>query len=178
MKMMMNGVILKYIHSKECQNVPIVDHSGSLKSHDSYGDLSAANNANNIITTASDTARTIRVLFLFCFLSAANCSLITSSFSAITFKSFSFFSAISTPRMSLTGVSNSSEILISISASGTDRPDSHFETVCLTTCNLRLNSSWDNPLFFLNVFKLSFNIFISFLCQSIAGMAVATSTLF
>ena len=54
---------------------------------------------------------------------------------------------------------------INISASGTDKPDSHFETVCLTTCNLMLNSSCESPLFFLNVFKLSFNI-IYFLLSS------------
>ena len=62
------------------------------------------------------------------------------------------------PRISLTGVSKIVDIVINISASGTDKPDSHFEIVCLTTFNLILNSSWESPFCFLNAFKLSFNI--------------------
>ena len=44
-------------------------------------------------------------------------------------------SATVSPSNVFTGVSNTSDMEISISASGTDRPCSHLEVVCLTTFN-------------------------------------------
>ena len=113
---------------------------------------------NNNIKNTSAIINVLIISFLFCFRFIDNCSFITSNFSDITCKSFFSFSLMFSPRISLTGVSKIVDIVINISASGTDKPDSHFEIVCLTTFNLILNSSWESPFCFLNAFKLSFNI--------------------
>ncbi|SCJ87526.1 Uncharacterised protein [Anaerotruncus sp. 2789STDY5834896] len=88
----------------------------------------------------------------------ASCRFMTSSFSEIAFRSSAFASTTVSPSSVLTGVSNTSDMEINISASGTDRPCSHLEIVCLTTFNLIASSSCESPLDFLIVFMFSFSI--------------------
>ena len=79
-------------------------------------------------------ANTFHTLFARLFL-IASCSLIRESCSA---KASGFVSAsILDPSNRLTGTSKISASFINRSESGTERPFSHFETVCLTTFNER-----------------------------------------
>ena len=61
----------------------------------------------------------------------------------------------------LTGVSKASDNETNNSESGTDKPCSHFEIVCLTTFNFIANSSCESPFDFLIVLILSFNIIVT-----------------
>ena len=83
-----------------------------------------------------------------------------SSFSEITFRSSALVSGRLSPRIALTGISKISDSEISISASGTDRPRSHLEMVCLTAWSLMASSSWERPLDLRRVLRLSFNILL------------------
>ena len=83
----------------------------------------------------------------------ASCSLIRESCSA---KASGCSSAsILEPSSRLTGTCKISASFISSSASGTERPFSHFETVCLTTFSLAASSSCVIPFFLRSTFKLS-----------------------
>ena len=64
------------------------------------------------------------------------------------------------PRASslLTGTSSVSPRATSISASGTESPRSHLETVCLTTFGLSASSSCDSPFDFLRAWMFSFSM--------------------
>ena len=88
----------------------------------------------------------------------ASCRFITSSFSAMTFKSSAGASMTVSPNNVLTGVSSASETEISISASGTDSPRSHLDTVCRTTFSLIASSSCESPLAFQMILIFSFRI--------------------
>ena len=81
-----------------------------------------------------------RIVFTFVILLFASCKLITSNFSERIFKSSIVGSAIGSPSNSLTVVSSSFAKIISILESGTDKPFSHFDTVCLTTFSLIASS--------------------------------------
>ena len=59
-------------------------------------------------------------------------------------------------KLTVCKVSDISDIDINISASGTDNPCSHFETVCLDTLNSAPSSSCDSPLDFLK--EISFSL--------------------
>lgn len=89
------------------------------------------------------------LLYLIYFL-FANGEFIISNLLAISFKLSVDSSSIFSPSNELTRVSNTSDIEISFWASGTDRPCSHFDTVCLTICNFILNSSCERPYLFSN----------------------------
>lgn len=82
----------------------------------------------------------------------ASCSLIRESCSAKA----SGCSAVSIfePSRRLTGTSKISASFISNSESGTERPFSHFETVCLTTFSLVASSSCVIPFLLRSAFKL------------------------
>ena len=95
-------------------------------------------------------------MFLF-----ANCKLITSNFLEITFRSSVIDSVTVSPSNTLTEVSNSSANVINISESGTDKPFSHFDTVCLTMFSLIASSSCDSPFDFLILLRLLLNIIFS-----------------
>src|SRR5699024_12001568 len=58
----------------------------------------------------------------------------------------------------LSEVSSSSAKEISILESGTDKPFSHFDMVCLTTFSLLASSSCDSPFAFRKFLIFSFNI--------------------
>ena len=92
------------------------------------------------------------------FLSPIN-TLSCSSFSATMFLSSEKIAV--SPKSCVTDTSKISAIPISDWASGTDNPFSHFEMVCLTTCNLSANSSWDKPFCLRSV--LNFHLTCSFL---------------
>ena len=67
-------------------------------------------------------------------------------------------SAMVSPSSVLTGVSSASDSAISKSASGTDRPCSHLETVCRTTFSFTASSCWDRPLAFRAPLMFSWSI--------------------
>ena len=97
----------------------------------------------NITTiTAHNEIRIHRIVFTFVILLFASCKLITSNFSERIFKSSVVDSATGSPSNSLTVVSSSFAKIISILESGTDKPFSHFDTVCLTTFSLIASSSF------------------------------------
>ena len=92
------------------------------------------------------------------FRARANWSFSTSSFSESACRpSGSDAGTVSTSSV-LTGVSSTPPMATSISASGTESPRSHFETVCLTTFSLSASSSWDKPFDFLSSRMFSFSI--------------------
>ena len=83
----------------------------------------------------------------------ASCSLIRESCSANASGCSS--ASILEPSSRLTGTSKISASFISSSVSGTERPFSHFETVCLTTFSLAASSSCVIPFFLRSAFRLS-----------------------
>ena len=101
------------------------------------------------IPTANQIRLTIRAF-------VANCSFILESCSAISLVFVSVL--IGAPKSVLTSVSNISAILLSKSASGTDKPFSHFDTVWRTTFNRVANSSCVIPRCFLIAFIFSASI--------------------
>ena len=80
----------------------------------------------------------------------ASCSLIRESCSANASGCSS--ASILEPSSRLTGTSKISASFISNSESGTERPFSHFETVCLTTFSLAASSSCVIPFFLRSAF--------------------------
>lgn len=85
-------------------------------------------------------------------------------------------SETASPSNVLTGVSSASDNASSNSESGTDRPYSHLEIVCLTTFSLTASSSWERPLLFLIVLMFSLNMAkASFRSHDTAGRSVAAS---
>lgn len=62
------------------------------------------------------------------------------------------------PGSVLTGVSSTSPMATSISASGTESPRSHLDTVCLTTFSLSASSSCERPFYFLRAWMFSFGM--------------------
>lgn len=104
------------------------------------------------ITPPTMKAIAFRTLLARLFL-IASCSLIRESCSAKSSGCSSY--SILEPSSRLTGTSKISASFISSSESGTERPFSHFETVCLTTFSLAASSSCVIPFFFRSAFKLS-----------------------
>ena len=89
----------------------------------------------------------------------ASCALILDSCSATSAMVVSpTLSLTWEPRSSLTLTSRISATRMSASASGTDNPFSHFETVCRAMFNRAANSSCVSPLDFLKAFRFSFSM--------------------
>ena len=104
----------------------------------------------------------------------ASCSAMRASCSAVPPRSAS--GGTSGPSRAAEVVSSSSASRISRSASGTDRPFSHLETVCRTTWSRAASSSWERPLAFRRAFKFSASIALPpFRDHSTRGTAVAAS---
>ena len=114
------------------------------------------------------------ILFLVAFL-CASCPLITSSFAAIACKPSASIAMAPSPSRVLTGVSSASDREINKSASGTDSPCSHLETVCRTTFSLTASSCWESPFDFLIAFIVSLSIqdrpFLSVVTTIVSGTA-------
>lgn len=104
-----------------------------------------------ILNDMSSQCTTFLLDVFFC----ASCKLITSNFSAMAFISSTSISAMFSPNRVLTGVSSVSDISTNISESGTDKPCSHFETVCRTTFSFTASSCCERPFAFLIVFIIS-----------------------
>lgn len=109
--------------------MPATAVSGSERSHSKYG-LPMATSSANVATTAAHTAtsaqnntdRSNRCR-------RASWRFTTSSFSAMAARPSGSVSGTGSPRSTLTGVSNSSESVTSMDASGTESPCSHLDTV-------------------------------------------------
>ncbi len=99
-----------------------------------------------------------RMIFRLEFLLSASWEFMTSNFSEIAFRLSTLVAGRFSPRMVLTGVSKISDMETSMSASGTDRPRSHLEMVCLTAWSLIASSSCERPLASRRVLRLSFSI--------------------
>ena len=88
----------------------------------------------------------------------ASCKFTTSSFCETALRASASGSMTGSPSKVLTGVSSTSDRAISRSESGTDRPCSHFDTVCRTTFSLMASSCCDSPFDFLIAMMFSLNI--------------------
>ena len=86
----------------------------------------------------------------------ASCRFMISSFSDNSLISAGVLSVTVSPSNVLTGVSSTSEIVISISESGTDKPRSHLETVWRTTFSFIASSSCERPFDCLTALMFSF----------------------
>ena len=112
------------------------------------GYMAAITHRQIIIMTTPITCLCTLALFASCSFNSANCA-------AAWF--MSSFCSILLPSNSLTEIPNKSAIHISISASGTDNPFSHLETVWRTTFNSCASTSWDIPFCLRSIFKFSLN---------------------
>ena len=88
----------------------------------------------------------------------ANWSFSTSSFSESACRPSGSDARTVSPSSVLTGVSSTPPMATSVSASGTESPRSHFETVCLTTFSLGASSSCERPFDFLRAWMFSFSM--------------------
>lgn len=94
----------------------------------------------------------------FGFLARANWSFSTSSFSESACRPPGTDVGTVSLGSVLTGVSSTSPMATSISASGTESPRSHLDTVCLTTFSLSASSSCERPFYFLRAWMFSFSM--------------------
>ena len=161
----MIGAIRAKTHSNPWSNVAATAYSGLEKSHSRYEppiDASAIRTSVVAAAIAMQRACSTRRLDS---CARANWSFSTSSFSESACRPPARMwersrSAACSPgcRAPLrTGVSSTSPMATSISASGTESPRSHLDTVCLTTFSLSASSSCERPFYFLRAWMFSFS---------------------
>ena len=119
--------------------------SGSDQSQPRYGLPTQDSTANPMTISAASVTNTqcstLRFEHFFC----ASCRLMTSNFSLIALRLSASVTSGASPSRVFTGASKASDSLISRSASGTDKPCSHFDTVWRTTLSLTASSSCESP---------------------------------
>lgn len=159
----MIGAIRAKIHSNLWSIVPATAYSGLEKSHSRYEppiDASAIRTSVVAAAIAMQGACSTRCLDS---RARANWSFSTSSFSESACRPPGSDVGTVSPGSVLTGVSSTSPMATSISASGTESPRSHLDTVCLTTFSLSASSSCERPFYFLRAWIFSFSMGGSFL---------------
>lgn len=160
----MIGAIRAKIHSNLWSIVPATAYSGLEKSHSRYEppiDASAIRTSVVAAAIAMQRACSTRRLDSY---ARANWSFSTSSFSESACRPPGTDVGTVSLGSVLTGVSSASPMATSISASGTESPRSHLDTVCLTTFSLSASSSCERPFYFLRAWMFSFSMANPFFC--------------
>lgn len=154
----MIGAIRAKIHSNPWSIVPVTAYSGLEKSHSRYEPpIDASAIRTSVVAAAIRDAKGVQHTS-FGFL--RSCELIVQhlKFSESACRPPGTDVGTVSPGSVLTGVSSTSPMATSISASGTESPRSHLDTVCLTTFSLSASSSCERPFYFLRAWMFSFSM--------------------
>ncbi len=152
------GVIRTKTHSNPWSNVAATAYSGLEKSHSRYElPIVASAMRTGAVATPIAMQGAWGVRRLIPAPARPGCSAPRAFLRAPAGPSGSDAGTVS-PGSVLTGASSALPSATSVSASGTERPRSHLETVCLTTFSLSASSSCDSPFDFLRAWMFSFSM--------------------